>query len=104
MLDKEKVSTWIRGQVKLGSGDIVTFEFSPDKEHGGGVVDTSPAEGRDSLLVTHKGIFQDASGILGTQLIKFLRSAKMMFSQVSAPPVPDMWKKLKPKPTEDSER
>jgi hypothetical protein len=87
MLDEEKVTTWIRGQVELDNGDIVTFEFSPDREHGGGLVKTEPAEGRESLLVTHKKIFQDASGILGMQLSKFLKSAKTMFSQVETPVV-----------------
>ena len=91
MLDKEKVSTWIRGQVKLDNGDIVMFEFSPDKENGGGLVNTEPAEGRKSLITTHQKIFHDASGILGMQLNKFLQSAKTMFSQVTAPELKPPW-------------
>lgn len=105
VLDEEKVSTWMRGQIKLDNGDIVTFEFSPDGEHGGGKVDVEPAEGNQSLIVTHKDVFTDASGILGTQIIKFLRSAKTMFSLVSAPAVPGMPEQpLIMKPREGSER
>jgi hypothetical protein len=104
MLDKDKVTTWIRGQVELDNGDLVRFEFSPDREHGGGTVCTEPAEGHESLLVTHKEIFQDASGILGTQLIKFLRSAKTMFSLVSVPPMTMMWMNQQVKPPEGSDR
>ena len=103
MLDKEKVSTWIRGQVQLESGDIVTFEFSPEKEHGGGLVNTKPAEGRESLLVTHQKDFHDASGILGMQLSKFMKSAKTMFSHVEGPKLVPPWVKSPIKPTKDSD-
>ena len=86
----EGAGTWIQGQVKLDNGDIVKFVYSPEGEHAGGEVDTKPAEGGKSMLVTHPDMFQEASGILGTQMSKFLNNAKSMFSLVTAQKVPGM--------------
>ena len=75
MLDKEKAKSWISGQITLEDGAIVVFEFSPDKEFGGGNVrfDKKKAGYNDKMLGA-------ASQLLASRITDLLSRGELLFS------------------------
>jgi hypothetical protein len=77
-LDKEKAKSWISGQITLEDGAVVVFEFSPDKEHGGGSVRfaNKEADYNDKMLGT-------ASQLLASRITDLLSRGEVLFSALN---------------------
>jgi hypothetical protein len=80
MYDKGKATTWVGGQIELENGELVKFEFSPDKLHGGGKIRIVNPEGECSSFMAQAKLMNQASGLFGTKLRDLMVGGKNLFS------------------------